>query len=103
DAHEWTRDARAQAECAGGLGDTAEHRPHERALSLSIDPRVVVVGDNGEIEAGALGLTGELHQVGGSVFFGAQPVAELHRAPCGTGYAKGGRYDGFEVLRALAA
>src|SRR5581483_6071152 len=48
-------DAGADADLLGRVRDAAERRPHERAVPLSVDPRVVVVGDEREREAGALG------------------------------------------------
>ena len=33
-----------------------EHRPHERAVALRLDPRMEVVGDRHEVEPGLLGL-----------------------------------------------
>ena len=39
-------------------GDRPEHAPHERAVALAVDPRVEVVRDQGEREAGFLGHAG---------------------------------------------
>ncbi len=51
DAHDRARDAHTDFDALGRRRDRAEHRPHERAVALGGDPRVVVVGDGDEVEA----------------------------------------------------
>jgi hypothetical protein len=54
DAHGRAGDRGADREALGGMGDGAEHGPHEGALTLPVSPGMVMVGDEGEAEAGIL-------------------------------------------------
>ena len=75
-------DARTQAEVARGLGDGADHAPHERALPLAVGPRVEVVRDQGVLEAGHLAEQGLAHQLQGRVLLARQCQSDrLHGAP----------------------
>jgi hypothetical protein len=51
----------------GGLRQPTEDRPHERAVPLPVHPRVVVIGDHHEVEAGRLGAGPVSDQVPGAV------------------------------------
>ena len=51
--------------CSVACGDAADHAPDERALALRVDPRVVVVGDQREGEAGLFGQARVADQVVG--------------------------------------
>ena len=57
----------ADDQLVGGLGDGTEHAPHERAVRMALDPRVEVVGDEREREAGLLGGAGVGHEVARAV------------------------------------
>ena len=60
------------------LGDAADHRPHERAVALGADPRVVVVGDGQEVEPDLLGSCRVGHEVTGRVLLAGERVTERH-------------------------
>ena len=47
-------DAGAEPQALGAPRDAADHGPYERAVTLPVGPRVVVVGDEREREAGVL-------------------------------------------------
>ena len=63
DADQRAGDARAEPEALGRLRDAADHAPDERALALRVVPRVEVVGDQAEREAGLLGELRVAHHV----------------------------------------
>ena len=60
------------------LGDRAEHAPDERAVALRVDPRMDVIGDQREREAGRFGALGVLDEGVWALFFRREPVADLH-------------------------
>jgi len=55
DSHQRTRHAGAEAQLAGYLRDRADHIPNERAVALIVNPRMEVIRDERELEAGGLG------------------------------------------------
>ena len=57
--------------------DRSEHRPHERRMSLLVDPRVIVVGDRNEVEPLILGKDGKVDQTSWLVLLARQGEAEL--------------------------
>ena len=59
-------------------GERADHRPHERALALLVDPGVVVVGDPQAIEAGVLGQPRLVDQLVRTELLAGQEVADAH-------------------------
>jgi hypothetical protein len=78
DADHRARDAGPEAQPLGRLRDRADHAPHERAVALRVDPRVVVVGDEREAEPRLLRRPSVGRELGRSVLLGGQGVAELH-------------------------
>ena len=58
-------DARPQGQVLRHLRDATDHAPDERALTLLVDPRVVVVRDHRELEAGLLRQPRVPHEVVG--------------------------------------
>src|SRR5215510_9103418 len=70
---------RPEPEPCGGEPDRADHAPHERALPLSIDPRVEMIGDHGEAESVLLRHAGEPHQLVRAVLFARELVTNLHQ------------------------
>ena len=68
DAH---RDVAAHA-----LAQRAEHRPHERAVPLGIEPRVVVIGDRHEVEPHVVASAGDAEQIAWGVLFRRQGESE---------------------------
>src|SRR5215211_3025151 len=80
DADGGAGDAGAEAHPLGGGGDPADHRPHERALALLVDPGVVVVRDPGGTESHLLRPPGVADEIVGRVLFAGEHVAHLgHR------------------------
>ena len=53
-------------------------RPHERALALLVDPRVVVVGDPDPVEARRLGELGVADELPRSELLAGEEVADAH-------------------------
>src|SRR5439155_19000271 len=78
DADQRACHARSDPEAGGRLRDAADHRPHERAVPLAVDPGMDVVGDEAEAEARFFGELRVADQVGRCVLFRGQGVAELH-------------------------
>jgi hypothetical protein len=76
-AHGGAGDARRDGQLRG-LRDRADDRPHEGAVALLVDPRVVVVGDPQRVEAGRLGAPGLVDEIAGGAFLGGQEVTDLH-------------------------
>jgi hypothetical protein len=76
DPHRRTRYAGADDESLRRVGDRAEDAPDERTLALSVDPRVEVVGDEGEVEAAPLREDGMVDEVPRRVLLARQGVAE---------------------------
>jgi hypothetical protein len=70
-------DAGAQADPLGGRGDAPDDRPDEGAVALAIDPRVVVVRDREELEAGLLGEAGVADEVEWRVLLAGEGVPEV--------------------------
>jgi hypothetical protein len=64
----------------GDLRDRAEHAPHERRLPLPQRPRVEVVGDRDEGEAGLLGPARRVDQQAGRVLLGRQVQSDAQPA-----------------------
>src|SRR6185369_9225795 len=56
--------------------DPAEHRPGERALALAIQPRMEVIGQEGELEPGLLGTDGVADEVEWSVLLAREGIPE---------------------------
>ena len=48
-------DARPDPKALRGLGDAAQHCPHEGTLALFVRPRVVVIRNEGEPETAGFG------------------------------------------------
>src|SRR5215510_2916860 len=70
---------RPEPEPCGGEPDRADHAPHERALPLSIDPRVEMIGHHGEAESVLLRHAGEPHQLVRAGLFARELVTNLHQ------------------------
>jgi hypothetical protein len=68
----------AELDALGRLRDRADHAPDERAVTLSVDPRVDVVGDQHVSEARCLRALRVLDELGGRMLFGGEPVADFH-------------------------
>ena len=81
DPHGRAGHARADPQALRRLRDAAEHRPHERALALRVDPRVEVVGDQREREARLLGAARVLDERARTELLARELVAELHHRP----------------------
>ena len=64
--------ADGDVQLGGALGDPPEDRPHERRMTLFVDPGVEVVGDRHEVEAVLFGLAGQLDEASGMVFLARQ-------------------------------
>jgi hypothetical protein len=45
------------------MGDRADHTPYKWAMALRIDPRVKMVGDQGEAKAGLFGQARMTNQI----------------------------------------
>src|SRR5918999_290342 len=72
--------ASAQAHPLGGGGDTPDHGPHERALTLSVDPGVIVIRDPGRGETYLLRSPSVADEVAGGSLFTREYVSHLgHR------------------------
>ena len=59
----------------GGMGDRPDYAPDERALSLGVDPRMEVVGNQSEAEAGFFRQPGVVYQIVGAMFFARERIA----------------------------
>src|SRR5829696_8798870 len=70
-------DARPEAQPLGGLGNAAYDGPYERALTLTVDPRMKVIGDEGEREPRLLRPRGVADELRGPVLLAGQGIAEL--------------------------
>jgi len=55
DPDQRARDAGAETDAVRRLGDSADHAPHERRVSLLVHPRVEVIGDDEVLEPRVLG------------------------------------------------
>src|SRR5205085_9058592 len=64
-----------EAEALRRSCDAADHAPDERALSLSVRPRMEVVGDRAELEAGLLGTLRVADEIRRGVFLRGELVA----------------------------
>ena len=76
DADGRARHTDADAQSFGRGGDRAQHRPHERAVTLRAHPRVVVVRDGHELEARVLGSSRIAHEILRAVFLTRERVTE---------------------------
>src|SRR5215211_1885582 len=80
DADGGAGDAGAETHLLGGGGHAPDHRPHERALALLVDPGMVVVRDPGGAESYLLRPPGVADEIVGRVLFAGEHVAHLgHR------------------------
>jgi hypothetical protein len=77
DADHRARDACADTDLLRRLRDAAERCPDERALSLGVDPGVVVVGDEAVRKAGSLCDRCLAHKLVRRVVFGRECEAEF--------------------------
>src|SRR3954454_113547 len=77
DPHGRARDARRDRQ-ARRLRQRADHRPHERAMSLLVVPGGGVVGDPQGVEAGRLGATGLLHELARTELLAREKASDLH-------------------------
>ncbi len=78
-----------QLHALGRVGHRAQHRPGEGAVVLAGEPRVVVVGEHGELEAGLFGPHRVVDQGTGTVALSHQGVAEsCHGAPPAQGWRR---------------
>ena len=81
DAHDRAGDPHDDTDVLRALGECAEHRPHERRVSLLVEPRVEVVGDRHEVEPTLLGHLRDVEESGRVVLFTGEGESELHRQP----------------------
>src|SRR5215211_1312438 len=80
DSDRWARDAGPDPQPLGCLGDAAQNGPDERRVALPIDPRMKVIGDPCEVEAGLLRPARVTNQLLRAVLLAGQRVADLgHR------------------------
>jgi len=67
-------DERHQADAVGCVGGRAEDGPGVRRMSLRVEPRVVVVGGDGEVEAGTFGPDRVVDELSGAALLAHQGV-----------------------------
>jgi hypothetical protein len=76
DAHARAGDRSADDEALGRLRNGAQDAPHEGALPLPVDPRMEMIGDEGEAEPGVLRNLGVPNEVGRRLLFARELVAK---------------------------
>lgn len=67
-AHDGTAHPHPDFDGVGYRRDPPEQRPHERAVTLSTDPEVVVIGDRDEIKSPFLGENRQVDEQAGGPF-----------------------------------
>src|SRR4051812_37460493 len=75
DPHRRAGDTCADPDAVRCLGDRAENAPDERALTLLVEPRVEVIGDERVLEAALLGEPRVLDELARSAFLRRERVA----------------------------
>jgi hypothetical protein len=61
----------------GSLGDTTDDAPYKGTVPLPIDPRMIMIGDQGKREAYLLCPARIVDEVSGRVFFTGKCIADL--------------------------
>src|SRR5918992_5020808 len=93
-----TRDAGHDLEILRRLSDGSDHAPDKWTMSLSVYPRMVVVGDSDEAESHLLCSTGVPDQVRRPMFFTRDLVAKLQVHP-----SQGLRMSGSAIVASAEA
>src|SRR5438045_7701959 len=72
-------------------GDPGDHRPDEGTLTLTVGPRMEVIGHLHVRESGGLGALGAADHLRGAVLLARDPISDLHRERTRAGVVPGRR------------